>query len=1022
VTDGVNGDLIQGQDSDPTTGTPIWHTAQESFARVEYSAGSGTHTDDSWDAWDKDGTQYVFDLNALITDDSHSIRVTNRWMLHTATDVHGNVITYSYAYEDGAGALHYSPIVTGTTAAVYPYQITYGSGGDKIQVTFEIVSRTINSATDATLRDRTSGVSQSYRIDKISVQRRQASTSSLALLRAYTLTQDYSTVLTPTTGLTTSVTGYVHLTLTGINPKGNDGTTALPSTTFDYIQGATPCCPLYPEQDYGHLWHAYNGYGGQVGFYYDAAGAEVNQAYRRVRAKRVVDGLGYDAIHDVPYFYDYRGATLNTVYKSDEAADPYALHTAKNEFRGFAFVREQDPMGQVTDHYYSQDDVFKAQEWRVQAGKTVSFTDSMDAVPPGAAWSAVGTVSGGIDPNPPTPTATPTPPANRYWSMMGVGAALGRSAGVNDGADVSIRFRIQGAGATPTAQPFAGTWKLENANGNGEYWGLQIYSSGDRTNGYTLEPKVIWGKQVNGTLQQGSRDLAPTAAYRPTRAVDLAANQWYRLQLHTSPDGRFAIELYRDDTQGEYVQIKASDLDDNGQPIPALPPGQIWRFQQAITQDGNNTWSAWADDYSESRTVYTQVDTVQTSLPATAATARDFTKLYAGEGNNCGSMAIRFVAATEQWNAIFGADTQLGQTKRTKKTYAYDSYGNQTSQVEYGDLAQAGDERNTQSSYVVSTAPYIVSKPAWTKTYSSTTTTTELAETHYYYDNQVSYGIIPTNGHGDLTKVEQIGVLNGTLTGQSSTQQFQYDSYGNQTRVTDPDGNPTNTTFDSYYASFPIQVGHANGRNETMDYDYTLDVVTRTVDMNGTVTQRRYDVFGRPAKTWIEGFGTQTTPNESYQFADSGQSKVPAPFYISYSRLLTGTQSTWQTRWLDGLGRPVQDVSPKDATTSIVVDTTYTTTGVISSTTVPYLAPNNNPLTHVTPDPTQAITTHYYDGLRRPTQVVNPDNTAVTYDYSLLQWVGTQDESGHQKWQRTDMLGRTDLIEEVDNTGYDPNL
>jgi hypothetical protein len=127
VSAGANGDLVWGNDG-------TWHTANESYSKVVYN--SGPRTSDTWEAWDKGGTHYVFDLPTRMYDAAAGQTgwTNNRWMLHSATDVRGNTITYEYRFEDQSGNLQATPIdpSNGYTRAVYPYRISWGVGSDQV--------------------------------------------------------------------------------------------------------------------------------------------------------------------------------------------------------------------------------------------------------------------------------------------------------------------------------------------------------------------------------------------------------------------------------------------------------------------------------------------------------------------------------------------------------------------------------------------------------------------------------------------------------------------------------------------------------------------------------------------------------------------------------------------------------------------------------------------------------------------------------------------------------------------------
>ena len=1104
VADGINGDLVLG--SDNVNGVNYWHTSNESFARVEYIAGTDPYsrTTDSWIAWDKNGTRYQFDLNALTEDSINETGglctgspalTTYKWMLHTVTDVHGNTLTYSYQFEDRAHVLHNQPITNSLALAVYPSEIDYGtqdgSGQYKVQVTFSLAG----GRQDISSNDSKGNFYQSYYITGIHVNRLQNGNgggNTYHLLRQYDFTQDYSIVLT-----STSASGnFKHLTLNNIMARGNDGVKQLPNTSFLYIPSPTPTPSVSPtptppacafngpggtltRYDTGHMCFGYNGYGGEVGFYYDSGGTDLSDAFRRVRAKRVYDGLspgaggGESTPHDAATFYDYRGGNANNPDLSTEAAQTYKWHDIFSDFRGYAWVREQDPVGLATDHYYSQDDTFKADEWRVQTGKGITLTDAIEGTPTADPnWSispGTGQINGDKDPwntnngvwtlQPLQTLATPYPQIER---TVGIGDS--------DGADASMRFSVRSRGAGPTPSPLPGyleaSFTLVNETGgsNPDYFGLQVYRGYDGGGQSQEYAKAIWSQ--GGVT--GSRDLSSNSTIRPRQRGSLSVDYWYRVQLHASPDGRFALELYNgadpaipgEDSPGkQYIAVKSGDPADGGGSIPIFSlgtggAGRSWKFLVKITgYDANpnfmTNYSLMVDDYSESRSVYSQTDNQYQNLTDSHDLAQAYLQkpLVAQQTNNTQDMYIQFVPLTETWQSKFGeASPQLDQVKRTRTTYSYQDptygtrYGNQVGMSEYGDADAQGDERTTVNQYGIADRPdpnpthyqYIVNRMGHNLVYQGITTTVWIAETQYFYDNDPSYNdILPyPDGKGDLTDLKRVGIANGGRNGQTSEQKFGYDSYGNKISEQDPDSHPAATTqYDTFYYSFPITVTHPNGRSEYTYYDYTLDAPSSTVDQNGLTTHHTYDVFGRPATTWQDGYGSQLSPNEIYTFSDVNQTSVTPPFYVEYQRLLVHTNAdtySWQTRWFDGRGRTVRDVQPKDSTYSIAVDTGYTNTGVLSYTTVPYLFAGGAGNPTATPTPITGTpvpsTIHTYDLDGRPLVITNTDGSRIIYDYSQLQWVGTRDESGHQNWQHTDMLGRMDEAWNQDPLGFGPDL
>ena len=452
-------------------------------------------------------------------------------------------------------------------------------------------------------------------------------------------------------------------------------------------------------------------------------------------------------------------------------------------------------------------------------------------------------------------------------------------------------------------------------------------------------------------------------------------------------------------------------------PIPGTRPGQAWQFVQRIGQNNFSQWQTFAQDYTEQRTIYAESNSVYGDKPHTPEAAQGGT-WEVGSGNNVESMKIRYRPLVESGTTALGDwINQPHQTNRTHKRLDYDSYGNQSAVYDDGDLAGTSDDRTMFSHYLADTVHWIVDKPEWTKTYQ--TITADVSGSNWLAEQLFTYNTLGGGQLGDLIKVAQVNLLAGNIQGSSSDTQFVYDSYGNQTQELDPNGNGPITAYDPYYQSFPVMISYPNMSSESIRYDYALDRPISHTDVNGTVTESRYDNFGRPRKTWTIGFGTETAPNATYSFADLNQYQLTPPFYISLGQATgTGSTSTWATRWFDGRGRTLQDATPRDSTHQIVVNKIYIMTGQVNYSSFPYAVSGNNPLTYTPPDLTQPGLNTYYDGLGRPSVVVNPDTSYSTYDYSWLGWVGSRDESAHEKWQHTDLLGRLDSAQENDALGH----
>lgn len=520
----------------------------------------------------------------------------------TATDVHDNIIYYSYRFKEKDGTTSDTPF-TGTerTRAVYPRQILYGAGGNKIKVDFNIVDRAIGTIHDIGGKDEENEIYQGKRIDGIKVSRLQQSSGLYQLLRSYNLTQVYTSIVLGNEGNAENGATYRHLALTKITVKGNDNTTYLPSTTFTYYpRTACGCDDWYDVEDWGHLYHAGNGYGGSVWYYYDAAAVDVSQWHRRVRNKRVRDGLlplaasDQSTEHDMLYTYEHRGAQANTYNISAESGLGKPLHVPDNEFRGFAWVRVTDPSGSSSEHFFSQDDAAKAKEWRTQSGEAYTFQATMTVTLTGNLdWTLTDAGTGSI-----TQIVYPTGSGNYVWKMLPGSTNVSASRYITstaekvyDGATVSSRFMI---GTLGEDHKLVGTWQIKNDSGTGDdYWGIRIENHTHPTGGKQYHAWLIW--KSNGTSgQRLLTDVDNSDTVRPFREGPIALNAWYTVRLHTSPDGRFAMEMHGDNK--DHIIVRSGDLASNlglgsisGASIPTLPTGKTWKFEQITAVASGST-------------------------------------------------------------------------------------------------------------------------------------------------------------------------------------------------------------------------------------------------------------------------------------------------------------------------------------------------------------------------------------------------------------------------------------------------
>jgi RHS repeat-associated protein len=309
-------------------------------------------------------------------------------------------------------------------------------------------------------------------------------------------------------------------------------------------------------------------------------------------------------------------------------------------------------------------------------------------------------------------------------------------------------------------------------------------------------------------------------------------------------------------------------------------------------------------------------------------------------------------------------------------------------------------------------APLILNAPR--------TTVVGASQTEFYYDNNSSLSTPPSEGN--LTKERR---WEGTKWIETT---HGYDSFGNGTSTTDPNGNTTTIVYDSATHAQPISVtvdpdSQVTGDEliTTTEYDFATGLVTSMTDANGNTTTYNYnnlllstptlqvkDPFGRP--------GTVTDPlNRKTQtrYHDSTR-KVQV-----WSDLSSTDDAKLRTQTsVDMLGRPTKTESSEDGITySISSDTVYHVADRTTFVSNPHRAASQ---------PTDGWTRTTWDTAGRVVEVANfsgadlPANTGtsgstgvVTTTYNAHETTVT-DQAGKKRRSVIDGLGRLVRVDEPD--------
>ncbi|MFJ2767478.1 DNA/RNA non-specific endonuclease [Streptomyces sp. NPDC087300] len=197
------------------------------------------------------------------------------------------------------------------------------------------------------------------------------------------------------------------------------------------------------------------------------------------------------------------------------------------------------------------------------------------------------------------------------------------------------------------------------------------------------------------------------------------------------------------------------------------------------------------------------------------------------------------------------------------------------------------------------------------------------------------------------------------------TTKYEYDGYGQLTRATDANGNPT-AYKDFVAAGYPRTTTDALAKNTTTEYD-TRGQVTEVVDALGKKTTQTYDAFGRPL--------VSKAPKDQ---TAGVYITTPAPDYDANDNVTTSTapNGAVSKATYDHADQVLTATAPKDTATSGERKTAYTYDSVGN------LKTTTEPKGTATPaDPDDYVTTNNYDEIYQLTSVVNAKKDKVSYVY-----------------------------------------
>ena len=344
------------------------------------------------------------------------------------------------------------------------------------------------------------------------------------------------------------------------------------------------------------------------------------------------------------------------------------------------------------------------------------------------------------------------------------------------------------------------------------------------------------------------------------------------------------------------------------------------------------------------------------------------------------------------------------KVKRTELA-GYDAYGNLLLEIRHGDLDVTGDESRHYSEFALNPDRWIVGKPnhVWVTDGAGV----KRREQWLYYDGASGLSVPPVAGN--LTR--EVHWLD---TGPDPEWRHTYDSYGNRTSTSDPEGRSSQVTYDPLFHSFPVMLTNAKGQQTTRTYDPASGELLSETDLNGYTTSYEYDTFKRRSKE-IRPYDSPALPTVATEYLLDGSAPEQV---VTRKRELSGETGTLDSfQFVDGFGNLIQQKSEaEDPVRQIVADHYYDALWRVARQSNPYLV--NASGGYSPPGGGEYATVYSYDGLGRPTVVENPDGTRRTRIFD--HWTVTEaDEDGHAKSYVFDHAQRpVEVVEHVTGEDY----
>ncbi|WP_285663455.1 RHS repeat-associated core domain-containing protein [Actinorhabdospora filicis] len=374
-----------------------------------------------------------------------------------------------------------------------------------------------------------------------------------------------------------------------------------------------------------------------------------------------------------------------------------------------------------------------------------------------------------------------------------------------------------------------------------------------------------------------------------------------------------------DEMKSEVLYMRGMDGD-------ILPGGSTRSVQVTDSQGKKVTDSNWFAGMSREETIYNTDDgsVVSSTISDPWASAPTATRKIGDT-----TVTARYISTDGSW-----IRTMLdgGRAPRvTGKTMKFNDRGQPYQIHDLGDLAVAGDDKCTTTTYIENTS-------AWIRDLPQEVTTTALpcgtnpakrddviSVERSLYDG-LAYGATPTKGlitEGQLAS-DWSAASGATFKTKAKTQ---YDTHGRVTKSWDVLNRPTTTVYTPTSGGPVTKIVTINAANHptTTVTDGVFGLPVTVTDANSKTTQYAYDGLGRLIKGWTPGRAKTDTPDVEHDYILKAGT---APAVGTKKLLWNGKAATAYTIY-DGLGRERQTQSPSPAGGRVLTDVFYNTAGKV---------------------------------------------------------------------------------------------